>query len=114
MNIVSGMFITLCWLIYVIYWFASSFSQKPASEKPQSAVNFIDKFFSFAAFAVLIKPDWFYLSAVLVKDSLASGITGMAMCALGLVVCIWARKNLAGNWSFTLDFKKGHELVRAV
>jgi protein-S-isoprenylcysteine O-methyltransferase Ste14 len=30
----------------------------------------------------------------------------------GLVVTIWARRTLAGNWSSDVTFKQGHELVR--
>ena len=83
MNVICGALITLCWLVYVLYWFASSFSQKPASEKPKSAINFFDRFFSFAAIIILVKPDWFYLSAVLVQNSLASGIAGAVICGAG-------------------------------
>ena len=113
MNLIVAGFITLCWLTYVLYWFASSFSQKPASEKPNSVVNYIDKFFSLAVVVILVKPDWFGLSAVLVENCLASGMAGAMLCVLGLAICIWARRTLAGNWSFSLDFKQDHELVRS-
>jgi protein-S-isoprenylcysteine O-methyltransferase Ste14 len=31
---------------------------------------------------------------------------------LGLAVAIWSRGTLAGNWSATVTFKQGHELVQ--
>jgi protein-S-isoprenylcysteine O-methyltransferase Ste14 len=34
------------------------------------------------------------------------------VCVGGLFVALWARKTLAGNWSSTVTFKKGHELVK--
>ena len=37
----------------------------------------------------------------------------VVLCALGLLVAIWARRTLAGNWSSDVTFKQGHELVKA-
>jgi protein-S-isoprenylcysteine O-methyltransferase Ste14 len=36
---------------------------------------------------------------------------GTVICGLGLLVTIWARRTLAGNWSSEVTFKEGHELV---
>ena len=40
-------------------------------------------------------------------------IIGAAICLAGLLVTIWARRTLAGNWSSDVTFKQGHELVKA-
>ena len=37
---------------------------------------------------------------------------GAVVCVLGLIVTLWARWILAGNWSSEVAFKKGHELVK--
>ena len=43
---------------------------------------------------------------------LEARLCGAGVCVLGLLVTIWARWTLAGNWSSEVAFKKGHELVR--
>jgi len=37
---------------------------------------------------------------------------GASICVLGLLVTLWARWTLGGNWSSAVTFKKGHELIR--
>lgn len=37
---------------------------------------------------------------------------GDVVCVLGVVVAVWARRTLAGNWSSDVTFKKDHELIR--
>jgi protein-S-isoprenylcysteine O-methyltransferase Ste14 len=46
------------------------------------------------------------------KRSPAEEITADAVSFLGLVVAIWARTILGGNWSAGVAFKARHELVR--
>jgi len=33
------------------------------------------------------------------------------VCVLGLLVAVWSRRTLAGNWSRGVTFKQGHELI---
>jgi protein-S-isoprenylcysteine O-methyltransferase Ste14 len=40
-------------------------------------------------------------------------ILGAAICVSGLLITIWARRTLAGNWSSDITFKQDHELIRA-
>jgi protein-S-isoprenylcysteine O-methyltransferase Ste14 len=42
-----------------------------------------------------------------------SAAIGTVVCVLGLAVALWSRRTLAGNWSATVTFKQGHELVQA-
>lgn len=37
---------------------------------------------------------------------------GAAVCVSGLAVAIWSRWTLGGNWSGTVRFKQGHELIK--
>ena len=52
-----------------------------------------------------------FLSLRLWPSSFVVGILGDVIALLGLVVCILARRELAGNWSMQLDLKKDHELI---
>jgi protein-S-isoprenylcysteine O-methyltransferase Ste14 len=37
---------------------------------------------------------------------------GVVICVSGLLVTLWARRTLAGNWSSNVTFKQGHELIK--
>jgi protein-S-isoprenylcysteine O-methyltransferase Ste14 len=37
---------------------------------------------------------------------------GAAVCLTGLLITLWARRTLAGNWSSDVTFKENHELIR--
>ncbi len=39
--------------------------------------------------------------------------TGVAVCAMGMSFCFWARRTLGSNWSAIVTVKKGHELIQA-
>jgi protein-S-isoprenylcysteine O-methyltransferase Ste14 len=38
---------------------------------------------------------------------------GVTLVAAGLLLAVWARVKLAGNWSGTVTLKEGHEIVRS-
>ncbi len=39
-------------------------------------------------------------------------IVSIALCVIGLITCIWARRTLAENWRLLPVIKKGHDLVQ--
>ena len=43
----------------------------------------------------------------------AAAWIGVALVTAGLAFAVWARVNLAGNWSGMVTVKKGHELIRS-
>ena len=105
--------IIFCWVIFGIVWLVGSFYQKQAAEKPSNMTSLIVRFLFGIPFMILIRPEWFFSSIIIVNDSLFANITSSVFCISGLGICIWARKTLAGNWSEDIDFKKAHELVQS-
>ena len=53
------------------------------------------------------------MNRVLIPRTDGALILGVLGCVLGLLVTIWARRTLAGNWSSDVTFKQGHELMRS-
>lgn len=104
--------ILCCWIIFFVYWFISAFSQKESAERPGIKNITIIRLFIVIPFLILFRPDWFAAGTMILKHTAASRLTGVIICAAGLVVCIWARNTIAGNWSNILDLKKDHELIR--
>lgn len=52
------------------------------------------------------------LNSPLFSRTNAIQIIGAVVCVMGLLVTLWARWTLAGNWSSDVTFKRGHELIR--
>jgi protein-S-isoprenylcysteine O-methyltransferase Ste14 len=103
--------IIICWVLFGLYWLVNSFFQKQSQETPLTFNKIISQLFFSLPFVFLIRPDWFKLDQIIIKNSMVN-IISIAICIIGLIICIWARKTLADNWSKSLDFKKGHELIQ--
>src|SRR6185437_7787826 len=52
------------------------------------------------------------LHVVLVRPTVATQLSGIALCAIGIGIAIWARRVLGTNWSGIVTLKEGHTLIR--
>ena len=66
------------------------------------------------AFALLFSPGLRIgpLAWRLVPSSAAAAVLGLGLTIGGIVVAIWARVYLGGNWSAIVAIKQGHTLIR--
>jgi protein-S-isoprenylcysteine O-methyltransferase Ste14 len=109
-SMVPGLLILACWLLLVLYWKISARFVKPAAEV-QSLAGRLARTPEYLGF-ILLTVAWAYpLGPVVVPHTAVFQWLGVAICALGLVVSIWSRKMLEGNWSRNVEFKQGHKLV---
>ena len=113
MTTVSNLAICACWLIYIVYWVGSARGAKPVAER-QSWLSFLVHRGPILLGGILLlypKPPYPLRLALTPHTDLAEAI-GAVVCVLGLAVAVWSRRTLAGNWSATVTFKQGHELVQ--
>lgn len=104
--------IRICWVILSLFWLVNAFGAKPVQERTSIAGRLAHRIpilagcllFIFGRAAGL-------LGASILPESAWSAWLGCAICILGLVVAIWARWVLGGNWSSEVTFKQGHELI---
>jgi protein-S-isoprenylcysteine O-methyltransferase Ste14 len=103
--------IAICWLIFLGYWCASAFLVKRTAER-KSLPSALAYRLPFILGAVMIwsRPAPHLWNTPFFSD--ARHIIAVAVCVCGLLVAIWARWTLAGNWSSSVTFKQGHELIR--
>lgn len=108
-NIIVG-----CWIVFLVYWYFTALKVKVTAE--QQTFSSAQKHripvllgWFLMAFRGLPEPFNFQLTS---RTDLTQ-IIGAAVCVAGLLVTIWARKILAGNWSSDVTLKQGHELVKA-
>jgi protein-S-isoprenylcysteine O-methyltransferase Ste14 len=103
-----------CWIFFFGYWLVSALHGKKIVERQSIA--------SALAHRIPVGIGWFLLlfrglgtpldNRVIPRTDLTL-VAGTTVCVLGLLVTIWARRTLAGNWSSDVTFKQDHELVRA-
>lgn len=105
--------IGVCWAIFVLYWLISALWTKGVAEKQSvwSALSHrIPLVCSYVLLADLHLPPPLNLSVTPCADW--TGAMGASICVLGLLITLWARWTLGGNWSSSVTFKQGHELIR--
>lgn len=102
-----------CWAIFLLFWIVSAFFVKPTFERATSSTAILVRIaLSIGIFLLLLtrRGSALHLSA-LPPTPLRSAV-GDVLCVLGLLLALWARVTLGRNWSASVRFKKGHELIR--
>jgi protein-S-isoprenylcysteine O-methyltransferase Ste14 len=114
MTTLSDRTIIWCWIIFIGYWIANALRVKPAAERQSSL--------SMAAYKGPLTLGGFLLWCPRLPDPWRLALTppmdlaragGAVICVLGLLVAIWSRRTLAGNWSSNVTFRQGHELIKS-
>jgi protein-S-isoprenylcysteine O-methyltransferase Ste14 len=104
-----------CWIAFLVYWIASAQKVKAIAENQSQS--------SALRHRIPVGLSWFLLAfqgplpsplnMPLTPRMELTQFIGAAVCIVGLLVTIWARRTLAGNWSSDVTFKHGHELIKA-
>jgi protein-S-isoprenylcysteine O-methyltransferase Ste14 len=113
MTTISRQLIIACWLVFLGYWIVNARGGKPVAERTNWRSRIAYRFLLILGGVLL----WFPkpispLNMALTPSTEPAQALGVVICALGLVVAIWARRTLAGNWSSEVTFKQGHQLIQ--
>jgi protein-S-isoprenylcysteine O-methyltransferase Ste14 len=98
------------WVIFSIYWDAAAKSASPAKSAESKGSRNLHVVLTNAA--VLLEIVQVRGVPRFLPLSVASLATGLAVSAIGLSICIWARRHLGKNWSGNITIKVAHHLVR--
>jgi len=113
MTVALSSTIGLCWAVFILYWLISAPWAKVVAEK-ESIWSGLSHRIPLAGSYILLAD--FHLPAPLnisvTPHARWTGAMGVVICVLGLLVTLWARWTLGGNWSSSVTFKQGHELIR--
>jgi protein-S-isoprenylcysteine O-methyltransferase Ste14 len=108
------MIVTWMWAAMGLYWLASALRTKKTESGERSWLRF-------GRLAVLVVVFDLLLSRTLAVGWLGSRFVsvaeiwkwiGITLTAAGLALCLWARRELAENWSDRVALKVDHELIR--
>lgn len=102
-----------CWLIFIAYWIVSAFRVKVTVERGSFVSTLAYRIPLIFGFVFIGTFGWHHpMNLPLTPESEATRWAGAFVCVAGLMVTIWARATLAGNWSSDVQFKEGHQLVK--
>jgi hypothetical protein len=100
MTTLTGQFIVLCWAIFIIYWIVASFWVKRTVEKQPGWWRIQILLIAVAIAFFMTNHD-----AVLWLYTLTIGIFTDIVTFIGLIIILWARTVLGGNWSTSTVLK---------
>jgi protein-S-isoprenylcysteine O-methyltransferase Ste14 len=106
-------FVVVCWVVIAFIWVISAMSVKPTRERQPLPGRLLYLLFTTVVVVLLsrgIREG--YLAREVLPHTLWTGILADVIVLAGLVVAIWARAVLGGNWSARVTLKENHELIR--
>jgi protein-S-isoprenylcysteine O-methyltransferase Ste14 len=105
-----GLMIAACWIALVAYWRISERGVKAAAER-QDWRSRLARLPVWLGYIALLVAGVYPLGPRLFANTDWSEWLGVGICALGLVLAVWARKTLGAEWSQDVELKQGHRLV---
>lgn len=113
LNDIAGDFILLCWLTFLVVWLIAAFSVKRTVERQSWGWRFVGIGTALAVFLLFryggaLSTD---MGVLLWAPTLLVGLVADAVTLSGLLITLWARFTLGGNWSSDVAFKENHELI---
>ena len=108
----TGRFIAVCFAIFILYWIITAFSAKPTVKGYRREWRLL--WLATTVIGVLLLP---LIRAqrlgigTAVPQTLPVQLTADAVTFCGLILTLWARTILGGNWSSGVVLKENHELM---
>ena len=113
MAVVFNSVIACCWAVFILYWVISALWTKAVAEKQSIWSGLAHRIPLGCSYVLLV--NWHLpppMNLPVTPRANWTGAMGASICVFGLLVTLWARWTLGGNWSSTVTFKQGHELIR--
>lgn len=110
-----GSVITVCWIVFVVYWVVSAIGVKKTVERLgvfdliKNRLPVILGVLLLFGSKIAIKQHFLFARAVSPDNTLL--IIADIFCVIGLAGAIWARRTIGRNWSGDVVFKENHALV---
>jgi protein-S-isoprenylcysteine O-methyltransferase Ste14 len=109
-SLISG-----AWLITMLVWIASSFSNKQAVRRQATGSRAAQICFGVFAGLLIWGPAHFRLLSgpAVIPDSGAAHLAAFLLTLGGLAFALWSRFIIGRNWSAVITIKQDHELIRS-
>jgi protein-S-isoprenylcysteine O-methyltransferase Ste14 len=109
----SATFVAFCWVAVILVWILSAFSVKRTRERQPLVGRLV--YVGIAALAAMLlagRIREIHFAREILPHSLGTAIAADIIVFTGLVIAVWARVVLGGNWSARVTLKENHELIQ--
>lgn len=112
-HFISARFITLSWCLLILIWVVSALSVKPVLERQSWGGRLATFAFLTLAFMLLLgKISLWSLNSRIWPAEQAPRTLACTITFVGLAVSVWSRFTLGPDWSATVTYREGHELIQ--
>jgi protein-S-isoprenylcysteine O-methyltransferase Ste14 len=111
---VARLLIPALWGVWALVWIVMALRVKAVAWRESTwsrLVGLVPLVLAFWLLAARSMPGW--LGQRWAEPSWILIGLGLTLVAAGLLLAVWARTALAGNWSGSVTLKEGHEIVRS-
>ena len=112
----TTIFVVLCWVVIVCIWLISALSVKPTKERQPFPGRLLYLLLVIVVAILLsrkiLQLQLAQLARTVLPHTLWTGLLADVIVLAGLVVAVWARVVLGGNWSARVTLKEEHELIQ--
>jgi protein-S-isoprenylcysteine O-methyltransferase Ste14 len=103
-----------CWGLVIAFWIVSAFSVKRTRAQQPLPHRLLYLTFNTVAAVLLTKSARIiHWNRAVLPHTVVTGILGDFLLLVGLLIAIWARVTLGGNWSSRVTLKEDHELIES-
>ncbi len=102
-----------CWGVVIAFWIVSALSVKRTRARQPLPHRLL--YLTLTALAAVLlngSVRTIHWNRAVIPHTLATGIVGDVLVLDGLLIAIWARITLGGNWSARVTLKENHELIQ--
>ena len=104
--------LALCWAAFVVYWAITAFNVKRTVERRADWLRVGIGCVVFLGVVLLRSRPGHSLDPLLLPRTLPLRVVADVLGVAGLVILLWARTVLGGNWSGAVTLKENHELIQ--
>jgi protein-S-isoprenylcysteine O-methyltransferase Ste14 len=115
MMVTPGRLMGWAWAVFWFYWLVAALGRKKTKRSESLFSRLSYTLPLLAAFVLLasLRAHRGWLGIRFLPFSAATEWIGLVVTIAGLLIAVWARRNLGGNWSGMVTLKEGHELIRS-
>lgn len=116
MNEIFSTLMNVLWGTLILFWIVSGINAKKSSFREPLYKQFVFYWLPLIMAVYLLGPDERFGNSLIKGNFIAhnnmAGLTGLALCLLGLITAVWARYLLGRNWSVSVQQKENHDLIQ--
>lgn len=113
MNVrIAATIVNVCWIVFAVVWIATSLTNKRSvyRETTRQRLGYW-AVFAIGVFLISQRRLPQSINPRFIPLTLTTEWIVVILCVAGLAFAFWARLTLGRNWSGTITFKEGHQLV---